>query len=431
VFKEVDFVARQSCYNPWYLSTKEFFVMSSKAKQKLSLYTLVLLVLPALALACRITIPSGQSPAPVEVVKTVVVTVEPSSQQRNEISQLAQPVQVVSENEQLVDLYARVNPAVVNITNYIEGDNNQLVRSSQGSGFLYDNLGHIVTNAHVIHGASEVEVTFSDGSTRTSEIVGEDMNSDLAVVLVKDMPSGIQPLQLADMSSLAVGQTVLAIGNPFGLEGTLTRGIISALGRNIPALTPFSIPQSIQTDAAINPGNSGGPLLDLNGEVIGVNAQIETDGQSNSNLGVGFAIPVSIVNRVVPDLVQFGEHKWSWLGVQGGDVTPLLVEAMNLPVDKGAYLAGVLSSGPSDKAGMRGADETRTIRGHQVSTGGDIITAINGQPVNSFDDLLIYIALQTAPGDDVTLNILRDGKPMEVVVKLEERPSSLDSFTLP
>ena len=404
--------------------------MLNKAKLKLPVYTLVLLVLPALALACRITIPSGQSSVMDEVVKTVVVTVEPPSQQGNEINQPVQSLQVVSENEQLVDLYARVNPAVVNITNYIE-ENNQLIPSSQGSGFVYDILGHIVTNAHVVHGASEVEVTFSDGSSRPSEIVGEDLNSDLAVVLVKDLPSGIQPLPLADMSSLAVGQTVLAIGNPFGLEGTLTRGIISALGRNIPALTPFSIPESIQTDAAINPGNSGGPLLNLSGEVIGVNAQIETDGQSNSNLGVGFAIPVSIVKRVVPDLVQYGEHKWSWLGVQGGDVTPLLVEAMNLPVDKGAYLAAVLSSGPSEKAGLRGSDETQTIRGRQVDTGGDIITAINGQPVNSFDDLLIYVALQTSPGADVTLSILRDGKPMDVVVKMEERPSSLNSFTQP
>jgi S1-C subfamily serine protease len=404
--------------------------MLNKAKLKLPVYTLVLLVLPALALACRITIPSGQSSVMDEVVKTVVVTVEPPSQQGNEINQPVASLQVVSENEQLVDLYARVNPAVVNITNYIE-ENNQLIPSSQGSGFVYDILGHIVTNAHVVHGASEVEVTFSDGSSRPSEIVGEDLNSDLAVVLVKDLPSGIQPLPLADMSSLAVGQTVLAIGNPFGLEGTLTRGIISALGRNIPALTPFSIPESIQTDAAINPGNSGGPLLNLSGEVIGVNAQIETDGQSNSNLGVGFAIPVSIVKRVVPDLVQYGEHKWSWLGVQGGDVTPLLVEAMNLPVDKGAYLAAVLSSGPSEKAGLRGSDETQTIRGRQVDTGGDIITAINGQPVNSFDDLLIYVALQTSPGADVTLSILRDGKPMDVVVKMEERPSSLNSFTQP
>lgn len=404
--------------------------MFSLTKQKLPVYILVLLVLPVLALACRISIPAGEISTPVEVVKTVIVTVEAGPAPGDEISQPLQRPQVSQGDEPLVELYARVNPAVVNITNYIRS-NDQVVPSGQGSGFVYDNQGHIVTNAHVIHGASEVEVTFSDGTTRLAEVIGEDLNSDLAVVRVENMPAGIEPLPLGDMSSLAVGQTVVAIGNPFGLEGTLTRGVISALGRNIPALTPFSIPQSIQTDAAINPGNSGGPLLNLNGEVIGVNAQIETDGLSRSNLGVGFAIPVSIVKRVVPDLIQFGEHKWAWLGVQGGNVTPLLVEAMNLPVDKGAYIASVLSSGPSAKAGLRGADGTRTIRGREVNVGGDIITAINGQAVNSFDDLLIYIALQTSPGDEVTLQILRDGNYMDIVLKLEERPTSIDSFTQP
>lgn len=404
--------------------------MFNQKKWKFLSFIIILLAFSALTLACRISIPSGEVSQPVEVVKTVIVTVEAGPAPSGEISQPVQLSQPPLEDQTLVELYARVNPAVVNITNYIRS-NNQVVPSGQGSGFVYDDQGHIVTNAHVIHGASEVEVTFSDGTTRAAEIVGEDLNSDLAVVRVENLPSGIEPLPLGDMSTLAVGQTVVAIGNPFGLEGTLTRGIISALGRTIPALTPFSIPESIQTDAAINPGNSGGPLLNLKGEVIGVNAQIETNGLSNSNLGVGFAIPVSIVRRVVPDLIQFGEHKWAWLGVQGGNVTPLLVEAMNLSVDKGAYIASVLSSGPSAKAGLRGADGTRTIRGRQVDTGGDVITAINGQPVNSFDDLLIYIALQTKPGDEVTLKILRDGKEMDIVVKLEERPTSFDSFTQP
>lgn len=404
--------------------------MINQTKGKFSAFIVLLLALSLLALACRISIPSGEVSAPVEVVKTVIVTVEPGPAPSGASNQPVQLSPQSPEEELLVQLYARANSAVVNITNYVRSDN-QVVPSGQGSGFVYDDQGNIVTNAHVIHGASEVEVTFSDGTTRPAEIIGEDLNSDLAVVRVEDMPPGIEPLPLGDMSTLAVGQTVVAIGNPFGLEGTLTRGIISALGRTIPALTPFSIPESIQTDAAINPGNSGGPLLNLKGEVIGVNAQIETNGLSNSNLGVGFAIPVSIVRRVVPDLIQFGEHKWAWLGVQGGDVTPLLVEAMNLPVDKGAYIASVLSSGPSAKAGLRGADDTRTIRGRQVDVGGDVITAINGQPVNSFDDLLIYIALQTKPGDEVTLKILRDGKYMDIVVKLEERPNSLNSFTQP
>jgi len=233
------------------------------------------------------------------------------------------------------------------------------------------------------------------------------------------------------MESLAVGQTVIAIGNPFGLEGTLTRGVISALGRTIPALTVFTIPQSIQTDAAINPGNYGGPLLNLQGEVIGVNAQIETDGTSRSNLGVGFAIPVNIIKHVVPDLVQLGEHEWSWLGVQGGDVSPLLVEAMELPIDRGAYISNIIEDGPSSKSALRGSTDSETIRGRQIDTGGDIITAINGQTVNSFDDLLIYIALEVAPGDEVILKVYRNGEYRDVPVTLEKRPESMRSTLEP
>jgi len=339
------------------------------------------------------------------------------------------PVEVTADDSTLVGLYARVNPAVVNITVYSE-QNGVVLPQGQGSGFVYDNQGHIITNAHVVHGADEVEVTFSDSSVKRAELIGEDLNSDLAVVRVEALPEGVEPLTLGSMDTLAVGQTVIAIGNPFGLEGTLTRGVISALGRTIPALTPFSIPQSIQTDAAINPGNSGGPLLNLNGEVIGVNAQIETDGTSRSNLGVGFAIPVSIVKLVVPDLIEKGEHQWAWLGVRGGNVTPPLVEAMDLPVDKGAYIAEVVRNGPAARARLRGASETVAVRGRRVEVGGDVITAIDGVPVNSFDDLLIYIALESGPGREVALTIVRDGEFREVTVTLRERPESLNT-TLP
>ncbi|MCS6907981.1 MAG: trypsin-like peptidase domain-containing protein, partial [Anaerolineales bacterium] len=207
------------------------------------------------------------------------------------------PPQIEDEQALLVALYARANPAVVNVTEYAR-QGGRVMPIGQGSGFVYDTLGHIVTNAHVIHGSDQIEVTFWDGTIELAELVGEDLHSDLAVIKVERMPEGIIPLPLGDMEKLAVGQTVVAIGNPFGLEGTLTKGVISALGRSIPALTSFSIPQAIQTDAAINPGNSGGPLLNLQGEVIGVNAQIETGGTSRTNSGVGFAIPVSIIKVV-------------------------------------------------------------------------------------------------------------------------------------
>ena len=218
---------------------------------------------------------------------------------------------------------------------------------------------------------------------------------------------------------------MVAIGNPFGLEGTLTRGIVSALGRTIPALTQFSIPLSIQTDAAINPGNSGGPLLNLQGEVIGVNAQIETGGTNTANSGVGFAVPVNIIKIVVPDLIEKGKHDWAWLGVRGGSLTPTLIDANNLPVNKGAYISEVVAGGPSDKAGLRGASGTTTVNGRETLVGGDVVTAINGVTVNSFDDLLVYVSLQSKPGDEVTLTIARDGKNQELKVVLEPRPKEI------
>jgi S1-C subfamily serine protease len=337
------------------------------------------------------------------------------------------PAELADEQSVLVELYARANPSVVNITIYGE-QNGQVVPLGQGSGFVNDQEGHIVTNAHVVDGAEQVEVTFSDGTILSADIVGEDLNSDLAVVKVEQLPESIGPLPLGAMRDLAVGQTVVAIGNPFGLEGTLTRGIISALGRNIPALTPFSIPQSIQTDAAINPGNSGGPLLNLEGEVIGVNAQIETNGTSRSNSGVGFAIPVSIVKLVIPDLKEHGEYEWSWLGVRGGNLTPAMVNAGGLSVNKGAFISDVTPDGPAATAGLQGAVDSATVDGRVVPIGGDIIIAADGASIQSFDDLLIYIALKTRPGQEVTLTLLRAGETQDVVVKLDDRPESVTSL---
>ena len=381
------------------------------------------MLLPLIALSCGVFTPrSSQQVQPTPRVE-VIVPVEATPGQVLPVERTVTVVQS-EEDSALVDLYARVNPAVVNITVY-ETQQGTLVPLGQGSGFVFDTEGNIVTNAHVVHGSEQLEVTFSDRSVRIAELIGEDLNSDLAVIKIDDLPEGVQPLALGEMESLAVGQSVVAIGNPFGLEGTLTRGIISAMGRSIPALTPFTIPQAIQTDAAINPGNSGGPLLNLGGEVIGVNAQIETGGTSNTNLGIGFAIPVSIVQRVVPDLIEKGEHNWAWLGVRGGSLNPLLIKAMDLPVDKGAYLAEVIDNGPADKAGLRGASREAEVDGRALEIGGDVIISVDGQPVNSFDDLLIYIALNTRPGQDVTLTILRDGEQRDVQVTLEERPANL------
>lgn len=391
--------------------------MNHNHRTRLPAWMLLGLLLALISLACRGVIPSTDLPETAPLIPSAV----PTSTQMP--VSLPVPQELEDEQDLLVSLYARVNPSVVNITIYGE-QGGQLLPLGQGSGFVFDQAGHIVTNAHVVHGAERIEVTFSDGAIRAADLVGEDLHSDLAVVLVADLPGDPNPLPLGNMDGLAVGQTVLAIGNPFGLTGTLTRGIISALGRTIPALTTFTIPQSIQTDAAINPGNSGGPLLNLRGEVIGVNAQIETGGTGRSNSGVGFAIPVSIVQRVVPALIADGEHEWAWLGVVGGELNIWLVEAMQLPVDRGAYLSEIVEGGPAALAGLRGATDVVEVDGHTVLVGGDVITAVNGQTIASFDDLLIYIALQTSPGDEITLTILRDGEFQDVNLTLGTRPSS-------
>jgi len=347
------------------------------------------------------------------------------------VSQASIPVSLTDEQAVLIDLYKRVNPSVVNIAAYggqpgfpEQGGPPGSPGPSQGSGFVYDRGGYIVTNAHVVAGANQIEITFADGTISEAAIVGVDPDSDLAVLKVAQLPAEAKALPLSNMNELAVGQTVVAIGNPFGLEGTLTRGIISALGRTIPALTPFSIPHAIQTDAAINPGNSGGPLLDLQGRVVGVTAQGVTSGDTPVNSGVSLAIPVDIVSRVVPALIETGQYDWAWLGVIAGDnVTPALVRAMNLPVQSGAYVVQTAPGGPADQAGLRGANNVVMDQGRPVEIGGDVITAINGQPVRSSDDLLTYIALQTRPGQEVTLAVVRNGATQEIPLRMGVRPA--------
>lgn len=386
------------------------------------------LVVIVISAACSFSLPTTEIRSPLEAIAPTSPPT-PTAAMLAPAPTLQVPQILTNEEAVLIQLYQQANPAVVNIITYAR-QGNLLIPSGQGSGFVYDPEGHIVTNAHVIHGADALEVIFSDNTTMAAEKVGEDLHSDLAVIRVAKLPQGVRPLPLGDMSKVAVGQTVVAIGNPFGLGGTLTKGIVSALGRTIPALTAFSIPQAIQTDAPINPGNSGGPLLNLQGEVIGVNAQIETGDGSRANSGVGFAIPVSIVAKVIPVLIKDGKYPWSWLGIVGGSLNPVLVEAMDLPVDKGAYVAEVVSGGPADRAGLRGATRQVVINGRRVEVGGDVIIAIDGQPVSSFEDVLIYLTLNTTPGQKVVLTIIRDGERREVSVTLglrptEERPAFL------
>ncbi len=350
-----------------------------------------------------------------------------------------------TEEELLINIYERVNPAVVNIRVIKRVERpamfpewpeipgfpsiprlpDEFYQEGQGSGFVWDQEGHIVTNNHVVEGADEVEVVFWDDTTVEGKVIGTDPDSDLAVVEV-DLPAEeLHPVELGDSDELRVGQMAIAIGNPFGQAGTMTRGIISALGRTFrPGGSPFAIPEMIQTDAAINPGNSGGPLLDSQGRVIGINTLILS--RSGSSAGVGFAVPINMAKRVVPVLIEEGEYHYAWLGITGTDLTPAIVEAMDLPADmRGALVIEVGKGGPADEAGLRGSTETIEVKGHPLQIGGDVILAIDGTPVQDMDDVIVYLVENTRPGQKVELSILRDGKERKLTVKLGERPESV------
>lgn len=339
------------------------------------------------------------------------------------------------ESTVLKNIYTQVNGSVVNITALSSGSalnalgehrfsEEELWPAGGGSGFVWDAYGHIVTNQHVVEGSSQLQVTFSDGSVAVAEIIGSDVSSDLAVLQIDPEGYNLQPVRRGQMASVAVGMRVAAIGNPFGLAGTMTSGIVSALGRSIPAGNNFNIPAAIQTDAAINPGNSGGPLLNEQGEVIGVNAQIRSDVRANS--GVGFAIPIAILERVVPALITEGAYRHSYLGVRGATLSPICADDLRLDKTlRGAYISEVIRGTPAAKAGLRGGNErsqTNYVQLCPEARGGDVVLAINDEPVSSFDDILAYLEYYTSPGDVVTLHLLRDGKTKEIKVTLAARP---------
>jgi 2-alkenal reductase len=322
--------------------------------------------------------------------------------------------------------YSQLNPGVVNIQVFVNRATGQ--GAGAGSGFVLDQDGYIVTNYHVVDGATLVIIVFFNGLEAEAEIVGTDDDSDLAVLRVDALPEGVHPLPLADSDQVQVGDWAIAIGNPFGLGSSMTLGIVSAVGRSIPSgVAQFSIPQAIQTDAAINPGNSGGPLLNLDGNVVGVNAQIRTGG-ANANTGVGFAIASNVVRHIAPTLIATGTYQWPWLGIEGTDVNLPIMQANNLDTQQGAYIVGVVEDGPAARAGLRGSTRVTTVAGIEVPTGGDVVIEVDGQPIASFNDLLIAVAYKT-PGDEINLTVLRDGQREQVVVTLEARPDFVDAET--
>ncbi len=328
---------------------------------------------------------------------------------------------------QVEAVYDLAGLAVVNITSVVYTYDfflNPVPQEGTGSGFAYDTEGHIVTNYHVVENAEELSVTLADGEVYPAEVVGVDPSNDLAVVHIEadDLP---QPVALGDSASLRVGQFVVAIGNPFGLERTLTVGVISSLGRVIQSPDGRFIGEAIQTDAAINSGNSGGPLLDLEGRVIGVNSQIVSP--SRANAGIGFAVPVNTVRRVVPQLIAHGHYPHPWLGVQLLGLTPERVQAfrqagMEIPVEEGLLVIEVVPRGGADRAGIRGGDHIVRLGNVRIPLGGDIITAINGEPVTDFQELTIYLETKTQVGDTIEVTIIRDEEEQNVLVTLAERP---------
>ncbi len=290
----------------------------------------------------------------------------------------------------------------------------------QGSGFVYDDVGHIVTNYHVIEGASTVQVTFVDGSITRAIIIGEDPYSDLAVIKVNTDVTTLYPVVLGNSSELTVGEPIVAIGNPFGLSDTMTAGIVSQLGRELSAPGGYVIVDVVQVDAAINPGNSGGPLVNVNGEVVGVNTAIVSE--SGAFAGVGFAIPSETVRRELPSLIQTGTYNHPWIGISGIDVTVDITEEMTLEEVQGFLVIDVVPGGPADDANLEGGDRTALIGGQNLTVGGDVIVGVDGLNVRNLNDLVVYIERNRLPGDMILLVIIRDGSEMTKSLLLGSRP---------
>jgi 2-alkenal reductase len=331
---------------------------------------------------------------------------------------LPAPSSVIDIEEQLViDVYARVGPTVVCITAP------QRFGECIGSGFVLDGDGHVVTNNHVAEAVDELLVTLADEHTVPAVVVGTDPGSDLAVLKIDVPAEDLTVVELGESATLQVGQRAIAIGNPFGLERTVTTGVISSLGRTLSRDdSNFQIAEVIQTDAAINPGNSGGPLLDSQGRVIGVNTAIASTNGVNS--GVGFAVPVDILKRVVPELIASGRYRHPWIGVTGRTISPEMVEAADLPVETGVLIFEVEPGSPAEKAGIRGGSQQVQVSGVPMLIGGDIVVAIDGVAVKRFDDVVNYLASRGSVGDRVALTVVRDGREIEVAVMLEERPGN-------
>jgi S1-C subfamily serine protease len=334
-----------------------------------------------------------------------------------------------AEAESIQQIYANAGSGVVQVLAAAVVDDNPFFgpqqAQSQGSGFVIDRAGHIVTNYHVVADATEVHVSFSNNERLRANVVGIDPSTDIAVLEVDAQAAALTPLPLGDSAAVRVGDSVVAIGNPLGLERTVTAGIVSALQREITAPNGYPIDKVVQTDAPINPGNSGGPLINTRGEVIGVNSQIAPDpnGASRGNIGIGFAVPINTVKEVVSQIIETGRAEHAFLGVSLQDITPELADNYRMPVDEGVIVAAVVPGSPADEAGLKGGDSNVTVDGVSYTLGGDVITAVDGEPVTSADEVRDAIGSKR-PGDTVTVEIRRNAETKTLTIELGRQPST-------
>ena len=315
----------------------------------------------------------------------------------------------------LIDIFEKSEASIVQVS-VVRGESD----GGMGSGFVYSDEGYVITNQHVVQDAERVMITFLDGEAYIGNVIGTDRDLDIAVVKVEPTNTYLQPIKIGDSSKLKVGEKIAAIGNPFGLSGSMTSGIVSQMGRLLPQETGYSIPDVIQTDAAINPGNSGGPLINMKGEVVGINTAIRS--ATGEFSGIGFAVPANTVKKVVPVLIQDGEFKHPWMGISGTDVDPELAEVRGLNSSKGFLVVSVIEGSPAETAGLLGVTETKETDGREFALDGDIILSIDGETVRKISDILVHLQREKSVGDEMVLSVNRGGEILELTMVLEERP---------
>ena len=344
---------------------------------------------------------------------------ETTIQMQNEIDEINNIILTKSETLSLIEIFEKSEPGVVRVN--IQRNQTESDVGGVGSGFVFDTQGHIITNAHVVKDATKTIVTFLDGRSYNAEIIGVDEYTDIGVIKVNADLKLLNPLSLGDSSNLQVGEPITAIGNPFGLSGSMTSGIISQMGRLLPSNSGYSIPDVIQTDAAINPGNSGGPLLNMRGEIVGINTAIQST--TGEFTGVGFAIPSQTVAKIVPTLISDGEYKHPWIGISGTDIDLEMASVMELENTLGFLIITVIEDSPASDAGLIGSNKMIEVEGREYSIGGDIIISVDGIDVRKIDDILIHLQRGKAVGDEMVLEVLRDGRTTNVTIVLQERPN--------